>query len=80
VGRGRANIPLPQDSPCFTGRVGRFLARMMRVLFCFLTACGLAGCATDSQGRRESPLEAVQRWEDSMDSTINRLQDKSYPD
>jgi hypothetical protein len=51
---------------------------MLRFLLCLLAGCGLTGCATDSQGRRESPLEAVQRWDESMNRTIDRLQDKTY--
>jgi hypothetical protein len=43
-----------------------------------MAALGLAGCATDSQGRKESPWEAMKRWDNSMDTTIDRLQDKKY--
>lgn len=38
----------------------------------------LAGCATDSQGNRETTWEALKRWEDSMIETESRLQSKSY--
>lgn len=52
----------------------------MKPICLLLAVLFLAGCATDSQGRKEKPWEAVRRWDDSIDNTIDRLQDKSYRD
>jgi len=40
----------------------------------------LAGCATDSQGNKESAWEAMKRWDESLTTTENRLQEKNYQD
>lgn len=52
----------------------------MKSIFLLLAVLLLAGCATDSQGRKESAWEAMKRWDQSMSNTENRLQDKKYHD
>ncbi len=52
----------------------------MKVLFFCLLAVTLTACVTDSQGRRESPGDALKRWDDSMERTIDRVQRKTYND
>lgn len=52
--------------------------KTMKYFLLLVAALGIAGCATDSQGRKESAWEAMKRWDDSMDNTIDRLQAKNY--
>jgi uncharacterized lipoprotein YajG len=40
----------------------------------------LAGCATDSQGNRETAWEAMKRWDESLNETESRIQNKNYQD
>lgn len=52
----------------------------MKPIFFLLTFLVLAGCATDSQGRKESAWEALKRWDESLNTTEERLQNKRYND
>lgn len=52
----------------------------MRPVISILAFVLLAGCATDSQGRRETAWEALKRWDESMTQTEERLHRKSYND
>ncbi len=45
------------------------------------TLAVLAGCATDpNTGRKMNFAQTLQKWEDSMNNTESRLQDKRYND
>lgn len=50
----------------------------MKLFLLLLAALLVAGCATDSQGRKETAWEALKRWDESMTNTENRIQDKNY--
>ncbi len=52
----------------------------MKLILFLLAVLLVAGCATDSQGRKESAWEAMKRWDESMTNTENRIQDKTYRD
>jgi hypothetical protein len=52
----------------------------MKLFLLLLAVLLVAGCATDSQGRKESAWEAMKRWDESMSTTENRIQNKNYQD
>lgn len=52
----------------------------MKLLALLAVLLAFAGCATDSQGNRETAWEALKRWDESLNRTENRLQNKSYND
>lgn len=43
-----------------------------------LTLLPLTGCVSTPKGSKFDPVEGVKRLDESLDTTINRLQDKSY--
>ena len=52
----------------------------MKLFLLLLTLAAVAGCATDSQGNKESAWEAMTRWDQSMNTSIDRIQNKTYQD
>lgn len=52
----------------------------MKILFTLFTVALFAGCATGPDGRKLTFGQTLQKWEDSMNSTEQRLQNKRYND
>ena len=52
----------------------------MRILLMLFTAALFAGCATGPDGRKMTFWQTLQKWEDSMNNTESRLQNKRYND
>lgn len=52
----------------------------MRILLTLFIVTLFAGCATGPDGRKLTFAQTLQKWEDSMNSTEQRLQDKRYND
>lgn len=45
-----------------------------------LAAVVLAGCATDEHGNKLNAWQTMKKWEESMETTEDRLQNKTYND
>ncbi|TSA34943.1 MAG: hypothetical protein D4R65_05470 [Verrucomicrobiaceae bacterium] len=48
------------------------------LLLLILAFMPLAGCVSTPKGSKFDPVEGVKRLDESLDTTINRLQDRSY--
>lgn len=51
-----------------------------RVLLLVLAFLPLSGCVSTPKGTKFDPIEGVKRLDENLDSTINRMQDRSYND
>lgn len=68
------------DFSLFRGGLFSAYGSLMKLLFTLAVLILLSGCATDSQGNRESAWEALKRWDESMNETEARIQSKRYND
>jgi hypothetical protein len=69
------NFPLAEQAVLFP--VGKIPMRILLMLF---TVALFVGCAKDENGRSLTFGQTLQKWEDSMQATEDRLQSKRYND
>ena len=53
---------------------------LLRVLLLALVLMPHAGCVSTPQGTKFDPIEGGRRFNDNLDKSIDRLQDRSYQD
>lgn len=77
IGLGRSTPTKQPHFPLAKERVF-FAFYGVRFFLLSLLAMVLTGCATGPDGERLGPWQTLQKWDDSMNTTEQRLHEKNY--